>query len=307
MKYLITLTSIIVFAMVTPQVTAQSGGFNVKNVNASENVTVGSENFQNKMTDRSFTLQPLTNFQIGELVPEPGMLVYATESDVVLVFDGVWWKRFDGQNDNYLDLPPPPPPCGSTFYDQDGNAFESVQIGDQCWMAENLKYLPSVVGPATGSKTDSYYYVYNYDGTDVAAAKATANFGTYGVLYNWPAAMSACPDGWHLPSEAEWTQLTNFIESEGHSSYNVGKVLRAESGWDYYNGTDDYGFTGLPGGNRYDNLSKFQQVGQYGYWWSATGGSDNSTAFRRLMFGNNGWSGLNSNKAGGYSVRCVRN
>ena len=104
----------------------------------------------------------------------------------------------------------------SAFTDnRDGNVYSFVTIGDQVWMSENLKYLPSVVDRATYSNTDPYYYVYGYNGTDVPAAKATDNYKTYGVLYNWPAAIDACPSGWHLPSDAEWTQLTNYLGGEG--------------------------------------------------------------------------------------------
>ena len=113
-----------------------------------------------------------------------------------------------------------------TFIDsRDGNEYNWVQIGDQIWMAENLKYLPSVVGSGTGSETTPYYYVYGYDGTNVPDAKATDNYATYGVLYNWTAAMNGeassktnpsgiqgvCPAGWHLPSDAEWTELTDYL------------------------------------------------------------------------------------------------
>ena len=78
-------------------------------------------------------------------------------------------------------------------------------------MAENLKYLPSVVGSATGSLTNPYYYVYDYNGTDVATAKATTNYQTYGVLYNWTAATTACPAGWHLPSDEEFKTLEKYL------------------------------------------------------------------------------------------------
>ncbi|MDK2949109.1 MAG: hypothetical protein PWQ56_274, partial [Patescibacteria group bacterium] len=111
--------------------------------------------------------------------------------------------------------------CGDDFTDtRDNNIYTTVQIGTQCWMAKNLAYLPSVVPSATGSESTPYYYVYDYQGTDVSAAKATTNYTTYGVLYNWPAAMNGqtgegvqgiCPSGWHLPSDAEQHTLDSFL------------------------------------------------------------------------------------------------
>src|SRR4030042_875983 len=94
-----------------------------------------------------------------------------------------------------------------------------------------LAYLPAVSPPASESMTDPYYYVYDYNGNSVTAAKATGNYMTYGVLYNWSAAMNGaassianpsgvqgvCPTGWHLPSDAEWTQLTDYLAANGHS------------------------------------------------------------------------------------------
>ena len=123
---------------------------------------------------------------------------------------------------------------------RDSQIYQYKTIGTQVWMTENLAYLPSVVGPGTGSNSTAYYYVYGYDGTDVDAAKATSNYTTYGVLYNWPAAMSGaasssadpsgvqgiCPTGWHLPSDAEWTTLTDYLEGE---SVAGGKMKEADS------------------------------------------------------------------------------
>lgn len=166
---------------------------------------------------------------------------------------------------------------------RDGNHYNVVKIGNQVWMAENLKYLPSVVGSGTGSLTIPYYYVYGYNGTDVAAAKGTANYTTYGVLYNWPAAMAGsassaanpsgvqgvCPTGWHLPSDAEWTQLTDYLGGEGVAG---GKLKEAGTAhWQSPNtgATNETGFTALPGGYRYDDGS-FDGIGDGGFWWSAT-------------------------------------
>jgi hypothetical protein len=98
--------------------------------------------------------------------------------------------------------------------DVEGNGYKTVKIGKQWWMAENLAYLPTVNPPTEGSVTNPYYYVYNYIGTNVAEAKESEIYKTFGVLYNWPAAMNACPKGWHLPSYAEWEQLGQYISDE---------------------------------------------------------------------------------------------
>jgi hypothetical protein len=122
-----------------------------------------------------------------------------------------------------------------TFTDsRDEQSYTWVRIGDQVWMAENLRYLPAVMGPGMGSETEPHYYVYGYDGTDVSAAKETDNFRHYGVLYNWPAAMAGssssnsnpsgvqgvCPPGWHMPSDNEWTQLVDYVISQGYPNSN---------------------------------------------------------------------------------------
>ena len=95
--------------------------------------------------------------------------------------------------------------CGDPV-EHEGNSYPTVRIGDQCWFSENCRYLPEVSPPIEGSETDPYYYVYGYEGTDLAAAKSTENYALYGVLYNWPAVMTEgiCPSGWHIPTDFEW-------------------------------------------------------------------------------------------------------
>jgi len=187
---------------------------------------------------------------------------------------------------------------------RDGNIYQTVTIGTQEWMSENLAYLPKVVGPRTGSHTTSYYYVFGYDGTSVSAAKATANYTTYGVLYNLPSAKIACPTGWHLPSDAEWTQLTTFLGGE----YCAGKLKEGDtSHWESPN-TDvnnETGFTALPGGFRsYDD---FRYVGYEGIWWSATELTTTNAWYRTMRyFDNRVFRDADSETNYGFSVRCVK-
>jgi uncharacterized protein (TIGR02145 family) len=139
------------------------------------------------------------------------------------------------------------------------------------------------VGLGTGSQTIAYYYVYRYNGTNVSEAKATENYQTYGVLYNWPAAMAGmtssssnpsrvqgvCPTGWHLPSDAEWTELIDYL---GGGEVAGGKLKETgTTHWESPNtgATNETGFTALPGGFRnYDG--NFLNIGYNGLWWSAT-------------------------------------
>ena len=94
---------------------------------------------------------------------------------------------------------------------RDGMVYKTVKIGDQIWMAENLKYLPDVFPRQIVSETEPLYYVYDFDGTSVEEAKQSDLYFIYGALYNWEAAQLASPAGWHLPSEDEWTILINHL------------------------------------------------------------------------------------------------
>ena len=212
---------------------------------------------------------------------------------------------------------PIPQEAPNTFTDsRDGKVYKTVTIGEQVWMAENLAYLPSVVGPATESYTDPYYYVYGYDGTSVATAKATTNYQTYGVLYNWPAALSACPPGWHLPSDAEWKQLEMYLGITSAQADATGWRGTAEGGklkeegtthWDSPNtgATNSSGFTALPGGYRgYDG--KFYYLGIYGYWWSSTDFNTFYAWRRTLNYYFSYVYRLSYYKDDGHSVRCLR-
>jgi uncharacterized protein (TIGR02145 family) len=196
----------------------------------------------------------------------------------------------------------------ATFMDErDSTVYKYVTIGSQTWMAENLNY---------NSGSDSYCF--NDD---------ASNCDTYGRLYTWGAAMDGttsssaspsgvqgiCPDGWHLPSDDEWETLASYVANEsGLTGYSyddwtqIGKLLKANSDlWSFNTGTDDYGFSGLPGGYRYSSGS-YINVGDYGYWWSSTENSSTGAYYRRLSSNYHFFSRDDKSKTNAYSVRCLQ-
>ena len=196
--------------------------------------------------------------------------------------------------------------CGSlVLYDY--YLYSTVQIGDQCWFAENCRYLPEVSPSSEVSTKAPYYHVYDYQGTDVEAAKLTENYQTYGVLYNWPAVMTEgiCPVGWHIPTDEDFTELTDYLGGVGVAG---GKMK--EAGYEHWNSpntgaTNSSGFNGLPGG--FASTSGFNYNGATGVWWSSTESADVSGS-RVLVL----WDGSesvqkdNSGQEDGLSARCVQ-
>ena len=199
------------------------------------------------------------------------------------------------------------PACGYAFIDpRDSNIYPTVQIGDQCWMAKNLAYLPSVVGPGTGSETTPYYYVYGYDGTDVSAAKATSNYTTYGVLYNWPAATTACPSGWHLPTDGEQHILDNYLTTaEGSCDANRNGVWDCDPAGTLLKSGGSSGFNALMSGYR-DTTGSFGNLGSSTNFWSSSASSSSNAWHRGLNTSHSTVLRSNNNKAYGFSVRCLR-
>ncbi len=205
---------------------------------------------------------------------------------------------------------------GSFTDARDGNTYNTITISGQTWMAENLAYLPDVVCP---SNEDCGYWVYDYQGSVVADAIATANYGTYGVLYSYNTASQACPTGWHLPSSAEWTifemnlgmplnsaQYTGGLNTRGTDE--GGKIKETgTSNWVAPNtgATNISGFSALPGGER-SVLETFQLLGIWAEFWTSTQYSGTTDAHRRYVD-----SGTSTIHAGAYweihglSVRCV--
>jgi uncharacterized protein (TIGR02145 family) len=222
---------------------------------------------------------------------------------------------------HFNTLEPLPPEVHIKYFmdSRDGQEYSWVEIGDQKWMAENLAYLPSVVGPGRYSQTTPYYYVYGYDGTNVTDAKATSNYTTYGVLYNWPAAMNGetsstanpsgvqgvCPTGWHLPSDAEWTELTDYLGGESVAGGKLKEIGTTHWSSPNTGATNETGFTALPGGYC-SHYYSFEFIGNYGYWWSATEDSTYYAHIRYVYYNYSDVLSYFSNNYKGFSVRCVR-
>ncbi len=191
--------------------------------------------------------------------------------------------------------------------DADGNSYKLVKIGNQLWMAENLKttkyndgtLIPLVTDTVDWSilTTPAYCWPNNHDSTKY----------TYGGLYNWHTVNTGnlCPTGWHLPSDAEWTELTNYL---GGVSVAGGKMKETGTAhWTSPNtgATNESGFSGLPGGNRsYNGL--FDYFGSRSYWWSSTENTADNALVRYLVYNGANIIRISYNKKNGYSVRCLR-
>jgi len=182
---------------------------------------------------------------------------------------------------------------GSFSDERDGKTYKTIEIGKQIWMAENLAY-----------KAEKGCWAYEND---------ESNVNTYGYLYNWKTANNVCPNGYHLPSFDDWVQLelhicvqeSTFAEDSYGNWNNIKRHLKARSGWAKNgNGTDKYGFSGLPGGIRFKD-GKFFNMGNLGFWWSSTSNTK-SEARSRYLSSDNGNFNLFGDKRSAFSVRCVR-
>lgn len=184
---------------------------------------------------------------------------------------------------------------------RDGNEYKIIRVGDQVWMGQNLAYLPVVSPSESGSESIAKYYVYEYQGTSVSGARDSANYANFGVLYNWQAASTACPTGWHLPSDEEWTILRNYLGDDS------GIKAKSTTGWDYSgNGTNSSGWDGRPAGCRFKD-GTFKNLHQNTYYWSAT---ETGTTGRHwntyLAYYSDDFQRDNRESDNGFSVRCIR-
>lgn len=212
---------------------------------------------------------------------------------------------------------------------RDGKTYKYVKIGTQTWMAENLAYLPVVTSAADGPTYNNYepfenekfYYVYGYNGNSVNEAKSTDNYKDLGVLYDWNAARSASPAGWHLPTKSEWESLADYISAnqsgctkedkdKGQISWlQVGGYLKSSVNWNNdLNGTDNYDFRSMAAGFR-NNDGNFYGRGNECLFWSNSreGENENGEAYCIEMRDFNQTLDLLLGRTiNGFSVRCIK-
>lgn len=205
-------------------------------------------------------------------------------------------------------------PCPSTITDYDGNIYNTIQIGTQCWMKENLRTTQDENGNqiALGTSANSsalYRYYPNNDKNNV---------NEFGYLYNWEAAMKVCPSGWHLPTYSEWMELVNYVGNQsqyvcGEVKENINKALASTTTWEYSSkecatgnsqiSNNATGFSALPAGAYYNGYRFF---GTACFFWGST---IENTDYYYFAIGNGraDWShAYIDDKENGLSVRCMK-
>jgi uncharacterized protein (TIGR02145 family) len=212
-------------------------------------------------------------------------------------------------------------PCGQLTVVYGGQTYNTVLIGVQCWMKENLNIGALVNGNMDVQDNQTIEkYCYNDD---------ESNCDVYGGLYQWDEVMQystiegsqgICPDGWHIPSDTDWTEFTDFLINNGYgyegSGDDIGKSMASISSWDtslssgavgYDQATNNSsGFTALSGGRHDTFTSIFQRIGSNGYWWSSSEASSLTTKSWHLYFDYDFLRYTDYNKGYGFSVRCIK-
>jgi len=190
-----------------------------------------------------------------------------------------------------------------TVTDIDGNSYKTVIIGTQEWMAENLKVTHYRNGDPITNITDNTQWINNRtQGAWCSYNNDAANKNTYGLLYNFYAIADSrgiCPTGWHVPSDAEWDILINYLGGVDIAGYKLKKI------GDNIDADNSSGFSGLLGGERYDYDGRFLDIKGEGIWWSSTG--DESNAWSRYVYN----TGKNIHRIGNFNysgqyIRCVK-
>jgi len=206
----------------------------------------------------------------------------------------------------------------NTVKDIDGNVYQTVTIGTQVWMVENLKTTKYRNGDPIPNVTDDTEWSNLTTGAQCNYNNDAAFGNKYGKLYNWYAVSDGrniAPTGWHVPSDAEWTTLENYVAANLGTSGSVAKALASKTDWpsstdagavgNDLSKNNTSGFSALPGGYR-SMVGSFNVIGYYGSWWTSTEDNASSAWDRYLNYYFPGVYRSSYSKGSGFSVRCVR-
>ena len=266
-----------------------------------------------------------------------------SEGAVAVFYDGQWWLLEDDALDCAIGFGCTDPAylefdslaviddgtctvhvdstCVSPTWD--GYTYAVVEIGDQCWFAENLRTavyangdsIPGSLSGAEWSEVTVGASAISGEGNslcidaspDVDACDEVAALAAYGRQYNWPAVddpRGLCPTGWHVSTDGEWTELEAHVSALGFSG-SEGTALKTTGGWFINNGIDAVGFGGLPGGFRRPDNGYYDAAGYVGMWWTSTPSGDLSLG-RILSYQAVAIDGPEWDRGIGNSVRCLR-
>ena len=275
-----------------------NGTLNVKGttaINTDDSTPDESAILDLKSTSRGFLPPRMTTVERDAISsPEEGLVIYNADFKTLELFNGTLWGSLITE---FV--------CGNQVLDADSNIYNTVKIGSQCWMAENL-YVGTYITHSYDQTNNSTIEKYCYDND-------TANCTTHGGLYQWNEMMQyvasgsgiqgICPVGMHLPTDDEWTELINYL---GGDSVAGGK-MKSTSGWDNNgNGTNESGFTGLAGGYFIQGFPFSWDLGIRGYWWSADESSGTDAWKCALEYYSDNVYYWDENKTSSISVRCLK-
>jgi uncharacterized protein (TIGR02145 family) len=197
--------------------------------------------------------------------------------------------------------------CSSKMSDIEGNTYRTVRIGEQTWMAENLRTTQYRDGSSIPQVPDGAQWAALRSGAWASYDNNASYIATDGLLYNGFAVTDQrglCPEGWRLPSDGDWTALATHLGGDAEAggklkSTGIDRWTKPNAG-----ATDESGFGGHPSGYRYKN-GQFDHLGSGGYWWSSTAPTDSTLGYRALHYDYADVMGNISPITTGYAVRCV--
>jgi uncharacterized protein (TIGR02145 family) len=262
-------------------------------------------------TAKGFLPPRLTTEQMQNIQnPAAGLVIYNLTIHCLELFNGTTWMSL-------CDVQQPIFQCGTTISYQ-GDEYQTIQIGNQCWFAENLKTTKyndntNIEYPGTNNAA----WIANSNGAYAWHENDLQNKDKYGALYNKYAVVTEklCPTGWRVSSENDWNELIAYVGTESGRKLksertalgnpNVGFPTNEHPRWDWHSaffGIDQFGFTAFSGGARRFENGLYETTGLNGYFYTS-----NSSKIYYMTSGGPNVLSFNGNPISGFSVRCVKN